>query len=155
MGYYLRVFCNSDTVPSVASLQGALHAAAPALRLHTDDPTDSSHWENAELRYKDGKEPILIEVNRNDGADSLAAEEIGEFAAEVRALPQSSATARVLEHLRASHYTVCCRLLTDIDDDGFVANDQLMDYFILNHDGMVQADGEGFYDGAELLVELK
>jgi hypothetical protein len=155
MGYYLRVFCNSDTVPSVASLEGALQAVGPGLRLHTDGRVDSADWENAELRYKDGKEPILVEINRNNGADTIAAEEAGEFASEIRALQQSNATARVLEHLRANRYTVCCRLLTDIDDDGFVANDQLMDYFILNHRGMVQADGEGFYDGDELLVELK
>jgi hypothetical protein len=50
---------------------------------------------------------------------------------------------------------VCCQLLSDIDDDGFEANGQLLDYFVDKHEGIIQADGEGFYDGRNLAVELK
>jgi len=30
-----------------------------------------------------------------------------------------------------------------------------MRFFVEHNDGMIQADGEGFYDGLELMVELE
>ena len=39
---------------------------------------------------------------------------------------------------------------SDIDDDGYDANGWVMRFFLDDHDGMIQADGEGFYDRDKL-----
>ncbi len=44
---------------------------------------------------------------------------------------------------------------SDIDDDGYDALGNLLAYFVENNGGMIQADGEGFYEGDRLIVELE
>ena len=44
MPYYVRAFCNSDTVPSVSELESILKAEYPAIRLETGDGRDGK-WE--------------------------------------------------------------------------------------------------------------
>jgi hypothetical protein len=97
----------------------------------------------------------VVEVNYDDGPESLVPAERQEFIGELNELDESEAIARVTEHLHSVRYIVCCQLLSDIDEDGYEANGQLLDYFVENHGGLIQADGEGFYEGTDLTVELK
>jgi hypothetical protein len=46
-------------------------------------------------------------------------------------------------------------LLDDIDDDGYNAVATFLRYFVEYCGAMIQADGEGFYEGDRVLVELK
>jgi hypothetical protein len=126
----------------------------------TDNSTElnSPTWRQFEVTYKKEKGPIVVECNRDEGIDSLARAECEEFIDEVRELEESPARTRVIEHLRKARFVVCCQLLSDIDEAGFEANGQLLDYFVDTCGGMIQADGEGFYDRmdlAHLLLALK
>ena len=63
---------------------------------------------------------------------------------------------KVIGHLRATRFVVACQLpTTDIDDDGFEANYQFLNYFVQHHGGLIQADGEGFYEGSDLIVPVE
>ena len=44
---------------------------------------------------------------------------------------------------------------SDIDEDGFIANEKFTKFFVDNYQGMFQADGEGFYDNNKIILELK
>jgi len=44
---------------------------------------------------------------------------------------------------------------SDIDDDGYNALGNVLSYFVENAGGMIQADGEGFYDGDRVTVALE
>jgi hypothetical protein len=44
--------------------------------------------------------------------------------------------------------------LGDVPDEGFEANEKLLDIFVAKYGGLVQADGEGFYEGSELLIDM-
>jgi hypothetical protein len=62
----------------------------------------------------------------------------------------------VIVHLNSTRFIVACQLpSTDIDDDGFDANGEFLNYFVERCGGMIQADGEGFYEGHEVVVPLK
>ena len=154
MSYYIRVFCTDKSRPSIAQLESALKGKNPAARFETGDDRQSSDWSEAEFHYKNGKNPVVVEVNVNDGAESLAAEESREFMDEIGKPGFSIAKRRVLGHLARTRFIICCQLLSDIDDDGYQANGELLNYYVENHGGMIQADGEGFYRGNKAIVVL-
>ncbi|MDH3613449.1 MAG: hypothetical protein OES10_09225 [Gammaproteobacteria bacterium] len=125
-----------------------------AAHLVTDDDRKSVSWSQAEFNYKEDNQPIVVEININSGDDSLAAEESQEFFDKIGKPGLSISKRRVLNHLKNTRFIVCCQLLSDIDDDGYHWNGELLNYFVKNHGGMIQADGEGFYDGRKIVVEL-
>jgi hypothetical protein len=98
----------------------------------------------------DGKLPI-----RNDSTHSLAREEIEEFLESLEDAPRNGNRKRVEDHLRATRFVVAAPLPTsDIDDDGHDADGWVMRFFVERYDGMIHADGEGFYEGDKLIVKL-
>lgn len=153
MPYYVRAFCKSDKVPMIDELEKSLQLEYPQVRINTEDSRESS-WSNAEFFYKDGKEPVIIECNINDSTESLAAEECKEFIEEISNPGLSISKRNVINHLKNTKYIISCQLLNDIDDDGYHLNGELLKYFVSNHQGLIQADGEGFYKGQNLIIDL-
>ena len=173
MGYYVRAFCTNPKVPDLASIQTWLReresvaiidepnhavesaqageARSPILDLATSD------WEQVAIAYRTGKLPILAECNRGDSTDeSLMREEVAEFMEFVGEPGRSAAKQRVLEHLAATKFVIACQLPTsDLEDDGYDANGDFLSFFVEHCGGMIQADGEGFYDGDRVIVPLK
>jgi len=43
---------------------------------------------------------------------------------------------------------------SDIDEDGYTALGHVLTYFVNNNAAIIQADGEGFYEGEKVIVEL-
>jgi hypothetical protein len=173
MGYYVRAFCTGQQVPQLATIQHWLrkHGSAavlddpnhavemthaggsggPILDLHTSD------WEQVAVAYKSGKLPILVECNRDDGThESLLHQEISEFVDLIANADPIAAGETVLRHLEATRFIVACQLPTsDIDDDGYEANGRFLAFFVERCGGIIQADGEGFYQGGDLILPLE
>jgi hypothetical protein len=160
MGYYVRAFCISDNVPAISVIFEWLEQRGRHLELDKEmiaADEKSNKWEQVAVVYKKGKLPILAECNRGDGSpDCLMREEIGEFLEFVGSPGLSLARRKVINHLKKTKYIIACQLPTsDIDDDGYDANWDFLTYFVENCSGIIQADGEGFYEGNKLIVELK
>jgi len=51
-------------------------------------------------------------------------------------------------------FIIASQLLNDIEDDGYNANGWFLDYFVQHCGGMIHADGEGFYDGDKIILEM-
>ena len=154
MSYYVRSFCKSEKVPTVTELETTLKSEYPAIRLETEDSKDGV-WENLEFYYKDSNQPVVVECSYNNSPESMAAEECEEFIEEIGKPGLSIVKRKVLEHLQQTKYIISCQLLSDIDDDGYHLNGELLNIFVNNYSGLIQADGEGFYNGHKLIVELK
>jgi hypothetical protein len=61
-----------------------------------------------------------------------------------------------LEHLAATAFVIACQLpSSDIEDDGYNVNGHFLTFFVEHCGGMIQADGEGFYEGDKLILLLK
>ena len=157
MGYYVRVFC---TVGEPPVLRPVLTHAAKRGSTVTLDPQVSSSgldnaWDQVGVLYKAGRLPILLEINREDADQALMKEEIEEFMDLLQDSPKNADRERVERHLRETKFTVAAQLATDdIDDDGYNALGNVLTYFVEHHGGMIQADGEGFYDGEKVIVEV-
>jgi hypothetical protein len=150
MGYCLRAFCTSADVPPLrtvfdwAEMQG-VRLDAPSADLET------TAWEQAELLYKAGKSSIVAEANRDD----LVREEVEEFTELLEDVDDSPEKQKVLDHLEQSKAVVAAQLLGDIDDDGYTAAGTFLTYFVEHCGGLIQADGEGFYEGEKLIVAVE
>ena len=173
MGYYVRAFCTRPPVPKLSAIQTWL--AQQGSQAILDDPQhaveagqggtspapvldlESSDWEQVALAYKPGKLPILVDCNRDDGAgDSLLREEVAEFIEFVDDAPPGEAKERVLRHLGATRVIIACQLPpADSDADGYDANGLLLAFFAERCGGIIQADGEGFYDGSALILAVQ
>lgn len=155
MAYYFRVFCNAATVPPLSDVLGwvrergvNLHVAPGGVEAWEDDPVT--------LVYEEGVPPFLAELNRNDGEDSLAAQEIGEFISMLEEEAQKPRKRKeIIQHLRETKFLVACEIPVEkFSDAGFHALDVFLAYFVVHSNGMVQADGQGFYDRGKLIYEL-
>ncbi|WP_458111062.1 hypothetical protein M1D88_11770 [Arthrobacter sp. R1-13] len=52
-------------------------------------------------------------------------------------------------------FIVAARLpVFDFDDDGYTALGHVLIYLVENNGAMIQADGEGFYEGGKVIVVL-
>lgn len=163
MGYYVRAFCTEGAQPPMrpvldyaADLGSALKLAPEVMGETINSNADDATWEQVAIHYKDGKQPILLEVNRDGGDEDLMREEVDEFLEFLEDLPRNASHKRVEQHLRATTFIVAAQLATeDIDDDGYNALGNVLRYFVAHNGGMIQADGEGFYDGDKVILELE
>jgi hypothetical protein len=150
MGYYLRAFCTSDkTSPLRAVFEWAKHRG-----VHLEAPSadlDAPGWKHAEVVYKSDRQPFVAEVNTGD----LLQEELEEFVDFLEDVADSPEKQEVLDHLEQSKAVVAVQLLGDVDEAGYTAAGTFLTYFVDHVGGLIQADGEGFYDGDRLVVELE
>lgn len=158
MTYYLRAFCTSDAVPPLATLLA--WAAERGVPLWLDAGAVerdllAADWTEADLRYAPDRRPLRLTVDRDDGdAESLVRMEVAAFLEEVAATPESDARLVVTAHLRQTRCIVACRLPSDSDETAYRAAVALLDYFAERCGGLIEADGEGFYVGDEVILPL-
>jgi hypothetical protein len=159
VSYYVRAFCTTGEPPAIRPiLDFAKERGFVVEGVSNATGLDDPAWEQAAVVYKTGKSPILLEINREQAGEdgSLFREEIEEFLEFLEDAPNNSNRKRVEQHLRETRFTVAAQLATsDIDDDGYNALGNMLRYFVEHNGGMIQADGEGFYDGNEVIVALE
>ena len=71
----------------------------------------------------------------------------------------SPARHRIIQHLTRTRFIVAIRiptsvLGTDHEEALWQASDALLDYFVQHSGGLIQADGEGFYEADTLILKL-
>ena len=158
MPYRVRVFCTATEVPTLgvvfeyASLQGitlCINEANDSMDVNSPD------WSEVEISYKEGKSPLVVECNRDDGTqDCLACVEPQEYIEEIGPPGLSLTKRRVIKHLKNTKFIIASQLLNDIDDDGYDANSTFLNYFVEHCGGIVHADLEGFYDGDRIVLKV-
>jgi len=154
VGYYLRAFCSSEELPPLRRVHEWAATRGVALELEdTSAPLDADVWRKARIRYKPGKQPLVIDVLRAS-SDRTLSEEVEEFVELLEDLGDSADARKVLAHLRDCEAIVTVQLLSDINDDGYKAVDVFLRFFVDHCGAIIQADGEGFYERDRLLVEL-
>jgi hypothetical protein len=158
MPYRVRAFCTRSEVPTLKQVFD--YSKSHGINLSADEehgPTDvnSPDWTEAEISYKTGNRPLVIECNRDDGTeDCLAIVEPQEYVEEIGAPGLSLAKRRVIKHLKNTKFIIASQLLGDIDDDGYDANSMFLNYFVEHCGGMIHADLEGFYDGEKVILKI-
>lgn len=154
MGYYIRAFCVRQP-PPISEVLNDLREQG--LEFKVEDETGhggpGAMPRQHVVRYRASRHPILVEIGER--RDPEIQEEIDEFMESVKEEPPSSKRRRVEQHLRASQFVVATQVASEeIDDVALEAAGSLVAAYVTRCGGLVQADGEGFYDGAELLLAV-
>lgn len=157
LSYYTRIFCRAAEKPTVTAILEHLETVLDfdiSTNLSPEE-AGSGAWTTFELHYDEDRLPVLVECNYVS-EDETAREEIAEFIEQIEDIVGADENSgKVITHLRATCFIIACQLpVSDIDDDGYDANGELMNFVATNCDGLIQADGEGFYDGEKLLIPL-
>ncbi len=155
MGYYTRVLTTEEKCVPVSDLLQALEKVGFKATLDIEDG-DSANWRQLTLKHPTGTEIAAIERNPV-GVDTLGAEEIEEFLAELEdARPQSGA-----DWLRSFFPRVRCvyafqHLSGTREGDGFEVLSALKNSIWARSPAIIQADGEGFTneDGYHILWQF-
>jgi hypothetical protein len=150
MGYYLRAFCTSSDLPALRTVFEWAMGHGVDLEAPSAD-LDADGWQQAQIVYKPDKQPFVAEADTED----LVREEVEEFVDLLEDVNDASEKKKVLDHLQQSKAVVATQLLNDVDDDGFTAAGTFLTYFVTHCGGLIQADGEGFYEGDRLIPEVE
>jgi hypothetical protein len=148
MAYFLRTFCTSVDLPTLREVFTS--AENRGIQLVTSTDLDASAWQQAEIVYKPGRQPFVVEADSGEFIE----EEVAEFIELLEDVEDSPAKERVLAHLGRTRAVIAAQILSDVDDEGYSAVQTFLNYFVDRCGGLIQADGEGFYEGDELVVEL-
>ena len=139
MGYYMR-FVSTDQRPVTArELRDALVVVDPGYDIAVDDSVVTIHHSGATIAQ--------VEINvPGDGLFEEERDELVEFA--TNADDEGSAKARVLDTLRAVRTIVAAQVLFGTGDAEATLRrlDPLWAWLLQNQEGLLQADGEGYYD---------
>jgi hypothetical protein len=160
MGNYIRAFCVGEEVPPIAKVVQWLATRDVVVKVENGDPMkmQSRGWEQVSLIYKEGKLPIIARCTRTDlkgSASGSADDELKGFIERVGAPGKNKTKKRIVDHLKATRFIVALRLPKgDMDDAGWDANGQILTYFLDHCGALIQADGEGFYEGSKLILEM-
>jgi len=156
MPYWMRVFCRKPDAPTPGEVLEALSTSKLPAQLHPDADIDPEHpdWQQLALAL-DGDDSTLL-VDRNClRRESLAKEEVAAFLQRLGRVPRSKARDAIIGHLRDTKQVFCLQVPTDsIDPTGWAVAHAVMRFLVASCDGIVHADGEGFYRGNDLVLEL-
>jgi len=145
MGYYTRVFCRADRSPAFNEIQAYMSTLNPSYKLEGEVDNNNVYWTSFEFFYKAEKRPIPVELNWCDEEESVGKEELAEFLEEIGSAGWSIKKRTVIKWLKRTKFIICNQLLSDLDEDGYTANDRLMQFFVERYEGMIYAENEGFY----------
>jgi hypothetical protein len=139
VGYYLRFLCEDGQPLVLDEIMSGLRDADPGFELDTDG------------RLTRGDE-LLAQLELTDATGRLFDAEIGELQQLARqgGLP-GQAIARRLESVRAV-LAVGVLWQERTADRTLDLLSPLWEWLLTNRHGLIQADGEGFYEGQELIL---
>ena len=143
MAYYIRLFTDtplSTLVPVQAQMIQRGYQVQPAGTNQLD------------IRYDAGRDPISVDLT--DSTHQITREAVAEFLDAVARLPSSPEQQDVLNFLPRTQAVVLVGVPNDYDTASG-ALDEVGDIVANAAPGLFQVDGEGFYDGSNLILALK
>jgi len=148
MGYYMRFIVTSDGSPQLEDIRAALRSLS--LDYGVISPADDPL--RAELLFA-GERLAEIEFNQPD--DDIFDEDIDELKALV-SRSQDDNRQLVLDVLERARMMVAVQVFWQGQDSepALERVDPLWDWLFANYDGLLQADGDGFYDSESLILEM-
>ena len=157
--FFTRVFCLRKEPPPISLLIEYLKARGATPIIPSEVPEkllNSWNWVGMEIGYAKDKKPILVTCVRKGGAQDDI------FKQDIEGLLNFVETHREIDNWRVVDQLRGCRFYiadvldkNDITEEGYDFNGWILQFFQENCDGMVQIDGQGYYDeNGELLFEL-
>ncbi len=156
MPYWMRVFCRKAVAPTPGEILQALTSATLPAQLYPEADVDlaDSDWEQIALSLTPDGAPLTVDRDVQ-GHGAMFTEEVDESLKAVRSAPRSKSKKEIVSHLKETKQIFGLQVPTSsIDPKGWAIARAVMRFLVARCDGLVQADGEGFYRGNDLVLEL-
>lgn len=149
MGYYMRYITMTSVVITLQDIEKALKAIHSVYQVVPDQVNDLA----GDLLWE---ETLLGEIEINRPSDGIFEEDIGDLKDLIQHSPDPNRQ-RVLDVLNKATTIVAIRALWKGHDADSVLTkiDPLWDWLFITHSGLLQADNDGFYDRAGLILETR
>ncbi|MCI0486936.1 MAG: hypothetical protein L0229_10085 [Blastocatellia bacterium] len=149
MGYYIRFISNDERDLSLDILESALKQADDAYSIERDEDADNYGL----LKHNND---LYGEVDVSYLDDPLSDEEIEELLEDAEEA-QGEKKADVLSVLNNANAIVAVRVLWQGRETEAMLEkiDPLWQWLLANRTGLLQVDGEGYYDRAGLILEVE
>jgi hypothetical protein len=147
VGYYMRYIVADDRPVAVGDLRTAFAGAGAGYEIEGEDGEATiTHAGQA-----------IGQVTVNIPGDGLFDEELEELVELAQESEEQSAAAEVVEVLRAARAIVAVQVLFGDRETERTLDllAPLWTWLQVNREGLIQADGEGYYDGQELILALE
>jgi hypothetical protein len=157
--FFTRVFCLRKESPPLGLLIEFLKArgATPIIPSEVNEKLlNSWNWVGLELGYAKDRKPILLTCVRKGGAqEDIYKTDIEGLLHFVEAHHEDD-NWRVVDQLRACRFYIATILdKNDISEEGYDFNGWILQFFQENCDGLVQIDGQGFFNAeGEIILEM-
>ncbi len=156
MPFWMRVFCRKPTAPTPGQILEALSTAQLPAQLDPEggvDPADA-HWEQLGLALSEDSGVLVVDRDVGPRGEAVL-EEVARFLREIRHSPRSKTRERIVEHLKDTKQVFCLQVPTaSIDPTGWAVAHAVMRYLVASCDGLAHLDGEGFYQGNDLVLSV-
>jgi hypothetical protein len=155
VAFYMRVFCAIDRIPALEHALEYLQSREILLEPEAGTSIANRQWSDATLRDAQGGAQVRLQCSRvnPDDPDDLAGMEIREFLNRIGRPGFSGAKRRVIKHLQTARAVIACKFPPGPRDQQTIRPHlELLRYFSSKCDGLMQVDGEGFYDKSNQLV---
>jgi hypothetical protein len=156
-GLYIRAFCISDRLPPIASIVDWAAAREVPLAVESAEPygPNAKVWDELVLRDQRKGETTRLSCSRDDGSDDcLMRSEVDWFIKRIGPALIHPGKHRVLGHLRSTRLIVATRMADSAAYDPSSLRGGLVGYLAQRGKGLVQADGQGFFDKGKLVLRL-
>jgi len=147
MGYYMRFFDTSEKPITIDEIEDALRQVDPVYHL---EAPESARIPQADLYLRDD---LYAEIEINAaGRDGLFEDEIAEM---LEFLEDAEGEGRkcVEKVLKSARRIVRVRVLGHDSEKTLAGIDPLWRWLFSTRAGLLHADGEGYYDAADLVLE--
>lgn len=156
MRHCVRVFCRSRKLPVLEKMLTTLNSAGHGFHLTVGPGSDvvgEENWSYLVLQYKEGRLPLIIQVDHPGREEKLFRSEIEKYTGTIGPAGLSLRKRSVVSHIRTSRYLVTCQIpVPDVDQDGYDAAWYFCQYLVSHAAGLVHADGVGFYSGNKVII---
>lgn len=147
----MRAFCRDFAAPSLSDLLVSLRQYETPVTISGGASAGdllSPFWQDVRLSYDVAEAPLRVRCLRGSGADAAAfAEELADFVADVRELPETPARTRVLDHLAATRVLVVVEYPPEgVSFTGQQTVEGVINCLVERSGGLAQRDGVGFLD---------
>jgi hypothetical protein len=142
MSYLIRLFATSS-VSSLVPVQNAL--------IQMGYQVQPAGTNQLDVYYDSNRSSLSVDLTHS--TDPATLEDIMDFIERVAQATGEPEQSRVLDNLARAQSVVAIGVPDDYDNNAAALNDTI-DVVVQSADGLFQVDGDGFYDGSQLILPL-
>jgi hypothetical protein len=159
VAHFLRVFTSTTETPTLPVLANKLEMEGFDFDTYPkkDDPRFlEPNWRTFHISYDERSASVILDRSLKGEEDKLFEEELEEFGQTLATLEDSPGKQTVQELLANTQQVFACLIPDDITEHGWELVEVLLEVVLDQTGGMLQVDGEGWYDKeGELILEME